>query len=103
MAKLVETFEEKYYSYKDTYLEDIVNQMTYEERIADVDGFVAQAKPSFHVVHYLLFRKQWEESINYMALQTQIWKSSYIYIKMLHEWSHSKCNNTYDVGRLQTI
>ncbi|MEW9579101.1 hypothetical protein U9K47_27925 [Bacillus toyonensis] len=45
--KLVETFEEKYYSYKDTYLEDIVDHMTYEERIADVDGFVAQAKPSF--------------------------------------------------------
>ncbi|PEV73953.1 hypothetical protein CN433_31200, partial [Bacillus cereus] len=45
--KLVETFEEKYYSYKDTYLEDIVDHMTYEERIADVDGFVAKAKPSF--------------------------------------------------------
>ncbi|EJR93254.1 hypothetical protein IKE_05920 [Bacillus cereus VD196] len=46
--KLVETFEEKYYSYKDTYLEDIMEHMTYEERIADVDGFVAQAKPSFY-------------------------------------------------------
>ncbi|MED4714422.1 hypothetical protein, partial [Bacillus pseudomycoides] len=45
--KLVEAFEEKYYSYKDTYLEDILDHMTYEERIADVDGFVAQAKPSF--------------------------------------------------------
>lgn len=45
--KLVEAFEEKYYSYKDTYLEDILDCMTYEERIADVDGFVARAKPSF--------------------------------------------------------
>lgn len=45
--KLVEAFEEKYYSYKDTYLEDILDHMTYEERIADVDGIVAQAKPSF--------------------------------------------------------
>ncbi|PED72735.1 hypothetical protein COM11_02575, partial [Bacillus pseudomycoides] len=45
--KLVEAFEEKYYSYKDTYLEDILDHMTYEERIADIDGFVAQAKPSF--------------------------------------------------------
>ncbi|UNT71714.1 hypothetical protein IQ781_27415 (plasmid) [Bacillus sp. N447-1] len=45
--KLVKAFEEKYYSYKDTYLEDILDHMTYEERIADVDGFVAQAKPSF--------------------------------------------------------
>ncbi|MED1599580.1 hypothetical protein P4U78_29885, partial [Bacillus pseudomycoides] len=45
--KLVEAFEEKYYSYKDTYLEDILNHMTYEERIADVDGLVAQTKPSF--------------------------------------------------------
>ncbi|ALZ64670.1 hypothetical protein FORC13_p185 (plasmid) [Bacillus cereus] len=45
--KLVETFEEKYYSYKDTFLEDIVDHMTYEERIADVDGFMEKAKPSF--------------------------------------------------------
>ncbi|EOO12884.1 hypothetical protein IGA_04746 [Bacillus cereus HuA3-9] len=45
--KFVETFEEKYYSYKDTYLEDILQHMTYEERIADVEGFVEQAKPSF--------------------------------------------------------
>ncbi|MBO1132512.1 hypothetical protein J0658_28805, partial [Bacillus paramycoides] len=45
--KLVEAFEEKYYSYKDTYLEDILQHMTYEERIADVEGFVEKAKPSF--------------------------------------------------------
>lgn len=45
--KFVEAFEENYYSYKDTYLEDILDHMTYEERIADADGFVAQAKPSF--------------------------------------------------------
>ncbi|QEL82774.1 hypothetical protein DN407_30225 (plasmid) [Bacillus sp. JAS24-2] len=45
--KFVEMFEEKYYSYKDTYLEDILQHMTYEERIADADGFVEQAKPSF--------------------------------------------------------
>ncbi|MEX3422502.1 hypothetical protein CQZ91_28225 [Bacillus cereus] len=45
--KFVETFEEKYYSYKDTYLEDILQHMTYEDRIADVDGFVEKAKPSF--------------------------------------------------------
>ncbi|HHQ2480339.1 TPA: hypothetical protein ACSPJ7_004672 [Bacillus cereus] len=45
--KLVETFEDKYYSYKDTYLEDILDHMTYEERVADVDGFAEQAKPSF--------------------------------------------------------
>ncbi len=45
--KFVETFEEKYYSYKDTYLEDILQHMTYEERIADVEGFVEKAKPSF--------------------------------------------------------
>ncbi|TXR68217.1 hypothetical protein [Bacillus sp. AR18-7] len=45
--KLVEAFEEKYYSYKDTYIEDILDHMTYEEYIADIDGFVAQAKPSF--------------------------------------------------------
>ncbi|PEP85316.1 hypothetical protein [Bacillus toyonensis] len=45
--KLVEAFEEKYYSYKDTYLEDILDHMTYEERIADIDGFADQAKPSF--------------------------------------------------------
>ena len=47
---LVDALEGKYYSYKDTYLEDIINQMSYEERIADIDGFVAQAKPSFHVI-----------------------------------------------------
>ncbi|WP_440604617.1 hypothetical protein [Bacillus sp. GB_SG_008] len=45
--KLVEAFEGKYYSFKDTYLGDILDHMTYEERIADVDGFVTQAKPSF--------------------------------------------------------
>ncbi|PEW52383.1 hypothetical protein CN443_30940, partial [Bacillus cereus] len=45
--KLVEAFEEKYYSYKDTYLEDILQHMKYEDRIADVDGFVEKAKPSF--------------------------------------------------------
>ncbi|EMN7730433.1 hypothetical protein WB980_003791 [Bacillus cereus] len=45
--KLVEAFEEKYYSYKDTYLEDILQHMTYEDRIADVEGFVEKAKPSF--------------------------------------------------------
>ncbi|KFM95750.1 putative pXO1 ORF16-like protein [Bacillus clarus] len=45
--KLVETFEEKYYSFKDTYLEDILNHMTYEERVEDVDGFVSQVKPFF--------------------------------------------------------
>ncbi|PFC44077.1 hypothetical protein COK73_28990, partial [Bacillus cereus] len=44
--KLVEAFEEKYYSYKDTYLEDILQHMTYENRIADVDGLVEKAKPS---------------------------------------------------------
>lgn len=45
--KLVEALEGKYYSFKDTYLEDIVNSMSYEERIADEEGFVEQAKPSF--------------------------------------------------------
>ncbi|HDR8072333.1 TPA: hypothetical protein QCY71_005427 [Bacillus cereus] len=45
--KLVGSFEDKYYSYKDTYLEDILDYMTYEERVADVDGLVVQAKPSF--------------------------------------------------------
>ncbi|OFD82686.1 hypothetical protein BWGOE8_12710 [Bacillus mycoides] len=45
--KFVETFEEKYYSYKDTYLENTLEHMTYEDYIAYVDGFVKQAKPSF--------------------------------------------------------
>lgn len=55
--KFVETFEEKYYSYKDTYLEDILQHMTYEERIADVEGFVEKAKPSFHVAQCLHLQK----------------------------------------------
>lgn len=45
--KLVDALEGKYYSFKDTYLEDIVDSMSYEERIADEEGFVEQAKPSF--------------------------------------------------------
>ncbi|MFD0768960.1 hypothetical protein ACFQZ1_08565 [Bacillus sp. CGMCC 1.60114] len=45
--QLVEALEDKYYSYKDTHLEDILSSMTYEERIADEDNFVEQAKPSF--------------------------------------------------------
>ena len=52
----METFEEKYYSYKDTYLEDILH-MTYEECIADEEGFVEKAKPSFHVAHCLHLQK----------------------------------------------
>lgn len=48
--KLVEALEGKYYSYTDTYLEDIINQMSYEERIADEDNFVEQAKPSFSLL-----------------------------------------------------
>lgn len=55
--KFVETFEEKYYSYKDTYLEDILRHMTYEECIADEEGFVEKAKPSFHVAHCLHLQK----------------------------------------------
>ncbi|MDA1558791.1 hypothetical protein PDK45_28170 [Bacillus cereus] len=56
---LVDALEGKYYSYKDTYLEDIINQMSYEERIADIDGFVAQAKPSFsrHTISKTMGRK----------------------------------------------
>ncbi len=101
--KLVETFEEKYYSYKDTYLEDIVDHMTYEERIADVDGFVAQAKPSFSRRTLSAISETMGRKHKLYGITNAIWKSSYIYIKMLHKWSHSKCNNTYDVGRLQTV
>ncbi|MCI4060911.1 hypothetical protein MMK25_36605, partial [Bacillus cereus] len=45
--KLVNALEGKNYSFKDTYLEDIVNSMSSEERIADEEGFVAKATPSF--------------------------------------------------------
>ena len=45
--KFVETFEEKYYSYKDTYLEDILRHMTYEECIADEEGFVEKPNHLF--------------------------------------------------------
>ena len=82
--KFVETFEEKYYSYKDTYLEDILQHMTYEDRIADVDGFVEKAKPSFHVAQYLHLQRKQEENINYMVLQMQILKYSYTFIKMFY-------------------
>ena len=44
MARLVDALEGKYYNFKDTYLEDIVKLMSYEERIADEEGFVAKAK-----------------------------------------------------------
>ncbi|HDR4731731.1 TPA: hypothetical protein QCR37_004010 [Bacillus cereus] len=44
--RLVDALEGKYYNFKDTYLEDIVKSMSYEERIADEEGFVAKAKPS---------------------------------------------------------
>ena len=101
--KFVETFEEKYYSYKDTYLEDILRHMTYEERIADVEGFVEKAKPSFHVAQCLHLQRKLEENINYMGLRMLTLKYSYTYIKMLYKRRHSKCNNTYDVGRLQAI
>ncbi|WP_439876977.1 hypothetical protein ACSLGG_31590 (plasmid) [Bacillus mycoides] len=55
--KLVEALEGKYYSFKDTYLEDIVNSMSYEERIADEEGFVEKAKPSFSLQMKNLFTK----------------------------------------------
>ncbi|UIJ69662.1 hypothetical protein LW858_29155 (plasmid) [Bacillus cereus] len=45
--KLVAALEDKYYSFKDTYLEDIVKSMSSEEKIADEDGFVQQTRPSF--------------------------------------------------------
>ena len=45
--KLVEALEGKYYSFKNTYLEDIVNSMSYEERIADEEGFVAKQSHLF--------------------------------------------------------
>lgn len=80
MAKLVEAFEDKYYSYKDTYLEDILQHMTYEERIADEEGFVEKAKPSFRRALSALAEKQ-EENINYTALRMLILKFSYIYIR----------------------
>ncbi len=99
----METFEEKYYSYKDTYLEDILQHMTYEERIADVEGFVEKAKPSFSRRAMSAIAEKPEENINYTVLRMQILKYSCTYIKMLYKWCHSKCNNTYDVGRLQAI
>ncbi|KFM95140.1 hypothetical protein D0U04_29250 [Bacillus clarus] len=55
--KLVEALEGKFYSFKDTYLEDIVNSMSYEERIADEEGFVEKAKPSFSLQMKNLFTK----------------------------------------------
>ncbi|MED2764131.1 hypothetical protein P4283_19035 [Bacillus thuringiensis] len=55
--KLVAALEGKYYSFKDTYLEDIVNSMSYEERIADEEGFVEKAKPSFSLQMKNLFTK----------------------------------------------
>lgn len=79
--KFVETFEEKYYSYKDTYLEDILQHMTYEERIADVEGFVEKAKPSFSRRAMSTIAEKQEESINYMALRMLISKCSCTYIK----------------------
>ncbi len=61
--KLVEAFEEKYYSYKDTYLEDILKYMTYEDRIADIDGFIEKAKPSFFTSHNVcICRKNWKKA-----------------------------------------
>ncbi len=54
----METFEEKYYSYKDTYLEDILQHMTYEERIADVEGFVEKPNHLFHVAQCLQLQKK---------------------------------------------
>ncbi|MHA2890621.1 hypothetical protein [Bacillus cereus] len=55
--KLVASMEDKYYSYKDTYLEDILNSMSYEERIADTDEFIQQAKPSFSLQMKNIFSK----------------------------------------------
>ncbi|AJG59427.1 hypothetical protein BACERE00175_02341 [Bacillus cereus] len=46
--RLVDALEGKYYNFKDTYLKDIVKSMSYEERIADEEGFVAKAKHLFH-------------------------------------------------------
>ncbi|OLR27699.1 hypothetical protein [Bacillus cereus] len=45
--KLVAALEDKYYSFKDTYLDEVVKSMSYEEKIADEDGFIQQARPSF--------------------------------------------------------
>ncbi|PEF43530.1 hypothetical protein CON22_25820 [Bacillus cereus] len=55
--KLVEAMEDKYYSYKDTYLEDILKSMSYEERLADEDQFVEKAKPSFSLQMKHVFSK----------------------------------------------
>ncbi|QWI72910.1 hypothetical protein ER45_027790 (plasmid) [Bacillus mycoides] len=55
--RLVESMEDKYYSYKDTYLEDVLNSMSYEERIADTDEFVEKAKPSFSLHMKTMFSK----------------------------------------------
>ncbi|EEM63006.1 hypothetical protein bthur0008_53860 [Bacillus thuringiensis serovar berliner ATCC 10792] len=68
----METFEENYYSYKDTYLEDILQHMTYEECIADVEGFVEKAKPSFSRRAMSALAEKREESINYTVLRMQI-------------------------------
>ena len=76
--KLVEALEGKYYSFKNTYLEDIVNSMSYEERIADEEGFVAKAKPSFSLKMKKIvdkvseFDKTKAENISYMELQMLI-------------------------------
>ena len=60
--KLVEAFEEKYYSYKDTYLEDILQHMTYEDRIADVEGFVEKLNHLFTSRNVYTCRKSGKEA-----------------------------------------
>ena len=75
--RLVEALEGKYYSFKDTYLEDIVKSMSYEERIADEEGFVASKAIFFTENEKIVdkvseFDKTKAENISYMVLQMLI-------------------------------
>ncbi|CAM4263373.1 hypothetical protein BAMA_04700 [Bacillus manliponensis] len=55
--KLVKAMESEYYSFKDTYLEDILKHMSYEDHLADEDQFVEKARPSFSLQMSSIFSK----------------------------------------------
>lgn len=95
---LVDALEGKYYSYKDTYLEDIINQMSYEERIADIDGFVAQAKPSFsrHTISKTMGRKHRLYGITNADLEVFL----YLHKKCYTNGIIPNVTSTYALGRL---